>query len=131
MELTDEQFNILLVNNDNIIVGLAQNPNLTNEQINILLNKNNNTINNNLAENKNLTAEQIKFLLNKNEDNINYHLSENPNLTREQTLKLLQYGPITLIKYFGNKTKNAMLLKNIYQLNKVAKINIFNKIGKL
>jgi hypothetical protein len=110
---------------------LSGNPKLTLEQINILLNKNDYDIDGKLASNPNLTSEQIKFLFNKNDEGINYNLAANPNLTREQTIKLLQYGPVTLIKYFGNNTKNAILLKNIYQLNKVAKINIFNKIGKL
>ena len=130
--LTNEQFNILLnKNNYDINRNLAKNKILTNEQINILLKKNDPGINYNLARNPNLTTEQIKFLFNKNDPGINYNLAENPNLTKEQTIKLLEYAPITLIKYFGNKTKNAVLLKNIYQLNKIAKINIFNKIGKL
>jgi hypothetical protein len=132
LNLTNEQINILLNKNNDIINGyLSGNPKLTLEQINILLNKNDYDIDGKLASNPNLTSEQIKFLFNKNDEGINYNLAANPNLTREQTIKLLQYGPVTLIKYFGNNTKNAILLKNIYQLNKVAKINIFNKIGKL
>ncbi len=84
------------------------------------LNKNDDGINENLVRNPNLTNEQFNILLSKNDYEINDSLASNPNLTKEQAVKLLKYNPITLTKYFGNKTKNAMLLKNIYQLNKIS-----------
>ena len=69
--------------------SLAQNKNLTAEQINILLNKNDDSINYFLVTNPKLTTEQIDFFLNKKDDTINYYLTQNPNLTTEQINILL------------------------------------------
>ena len=77
-------------------------------------------INSNLARNPNLTSEQFNTLLSKNDYNINSILARNPNLTKEQVMRLLKYKPIGLLRYFGNNIKNGILLKNIYQLNKMA-----------
>ena len=123
INLNSNQIDILLKRNSSESNrALALKSKLTDEQFNMLLNKNNDDINIYLAQNPNITNEQINILLNINDEQINYNLALNPNLTKEQTVRLLKYKPITLTKYFGNNTKNAILLKNIYQLNKVARI---------